>query len=120
MEKRGNMALGKIVYTARATATGGREGTARSDDGKLDVALDLPKAMGGGHNGTNPEQLFAAGYAACFIGAMKFVAGGINTDRIERVEASGATIAVAGAAIYGAKDPAEAARALRLKIKNLG
>lgn len=69
------MALGKVVYTAHATATGGREGTAKTDDGKLDVKLDLPKAMGGHDEGTNPEQLFAAGYAACFIGAMRFVAG---------------------------------------------
>ncbi len=69
------MALDKVVYTAHAVATGGREGTAKSDDGKLDVRLGLPKQMGGKDDGTNPEQLFAAGYAACFIGAMKFVAG---------------------------------------------
>lgn len=69
------MALDKVVYTAHATATGGREGTAKTDDGKLDVRLGLPKQMGGKDEGTNPEQLFAAGYAACFIGAMKFVAG---------------------------------------------
>ena len=69
------MALEKIVYTAHAVATGGRDGMARSDDGKLEVKLDPPKGMGGGGAGTNPEQLFAAGYAACFIGAMKFVAG---------------------------------------------
>lgn len=69
------MALEKIVYTAHATATGGRDGIAKTDDGKLDVKLDPPRVMGGGGTGTNPEQLFAAGYAACFIGAMKFVAG---------------------------------------------
>lgn len=69
------MALAKTVYTAHALATGGRHGTAKTDDGKLDVQLDLPKAMGGKDEGTNPEQLFAAGYAACFIGAMKHVAG---------------------------------------------
>ena len=68
------MALDKIVYTAHATATGGREGIAKSDDGQLDVKLGLPKQMGGKDDGTNPEQLFAAGYAACFIGAMKHVA----------------------------------------------
>lgn len=72
------MALEKVVYTAHAVATGGREGTAKSDDGKLEVKLDPPKQMGGGGTGTNPEQLFAAGYAACFIGAMKFVA---NTQK---------------------------------------
>ena len=69
------MALEKVVYTAHAKATGGREGTAKTDDGLLDVKLGLPKQMGGKDDGTNPEQLFAAGYAACFIGAMKFVAG---------------------------------------------
>ncbi len=69
------MALDKVVYTAHATATGGRDGVAKSDDGKLDVKLDPPTQMGGGGTGTNPEQMFAAGYAACFIGALKFVAG---------------------------------------------
>jgi osmotically inducible protein OsmC len=74
------MALEKVVYTAHATATGGRDGIAKSDDGKLDVKLDPPKVMGGGGTGTNPEQLFGAGYAACFLGALKFVA---NTQKIQ-------------------------------------
>jgi len=65
----------QIVYTATATATGGRDGRAISSDNNLDVALALPVAMGGKGNGTNPEQLFAAGYSACFLGAMGFVAG---------------------------------------------
>ena len=65
----------KIVYTAHAHATGGREGHAKSDDGLLDVKLITPREMGGAGGGVNPEQLFAAGYAACFLGAMKFVAG---------------------------------------------
>ena len=69
------MALEKIIYTAKATTTGGREGTSKSDDGKLSVTLAPPKEFGGNGNGTNPEQLFAAGYSACFMGAMKFVAG---------------------------------------------
>ena len=69
------MALEKILYTARATSTGGRDGKSRSDDGKLDVKLAPPNEMGGDGCGTNPEQLFAAGYSACFMGAMKFVAG---------------------------------------------
>jgi len=65
-----------ILYTAHATSTGGREGTSKTDDGVLDVKLTTPKALGGnGAVGTNPEQLFAAGYSACFIGAMKHVAG---------------------------------------------
>ena len=65
-----------IVYTAHATSTGGREGTSKSSDGALAATLTTPKELGGnGAFGTNPEQLFAAGYSACFIGAMKFVAG---------------------------------------------
>ena len=62
-------------YTAHAHVTGGRDGAAKSDDGKLDVKLAPPKELGGNGAGTNPEQLFAAGYAACFIGAMRLVAG---------------------------------------------
>jgi Ohr subfamily peroxiredoxin len=65
-----------ILYTAHATSTGGRAGTAKSSDGVLDLTLTTPKEIGGdGARGTNPEQLFAAGYSACFIGAMKAVAG---------------------------------------------
>ena len=68
--------LQNVAYTAKATATGGREGVAKSDDGRLDLTLSTPKGLGGDDGkGTNPEQLFAAGYAACFIGALKFVAG---------------------------------------------
>ncbi|MFN3303008.1 MAG: organic hydroperoxide resistance protein [Roseateles sp.] len=70
------MAIEKALYTATATATGGRAGTAKSSDGAIDVTLSTPKELGGGGGpGTNPEQLFAAGYSACFIGAMKAVAG---------------------------------------------
>lgn len=65
-----------IIYAAEVTTTGGRDGQAISSDGNLDIRLSTPAALGGaGGDGTNPEQLFAAGYAACFIGAMKFVAG---------------------------------------------
>ena len=64
-----------VKYTTEATATGGRDGHARSQDGRFDVALSTPKELGGaGGDGSNPEQLFAAGYSACFIGALK-VAG---------------------------------------------
>ena len=63
----------KIVYTAHASATGGRDGHATSSDSLLDVKLSTPKEMGGAGGGVNPEQLFAAGYSACFLGAMKFV-----------------------------------------------
>jgi len=69
------MPIEKALYTAHAKATGGREGKATSSDGILDVKLTTPKELGGnGAAGTNPEQLFAAGYSACFLGAMKFVA----------------------------------------------
>ncbi len=64
-----------VLYTTTATATGGRDGHATTKDGSLDVKLATPKELGGaGGAGNNPEQLFAAGYAACFLGAMKFVA----------------------------------------------
>ena len=64
-----------VLYKTTAKATGGRDGTAATLDGALDVKLSTPKELGGGGGaGNNPEQLFAAGYAACFIGAMKFVA----------------------------------------------
>jgi lipoyl-dependent peroxiredoxin len=66
--------LDKRLYTAVATATGGRDGRAKSDDGTLDVAIVPPKALGGSGAGTNPEQLFAAGYAACFGSAIAAVA----------------------------------------------
>lgn len=66
----------KILYTTQATATGGRTGAARTADGAFAVELTTPKELGGpGGVGNNPEQLFAAGYSACFLGAVKFVAG---------------------------------------------
>ncbi len=71
------MALDKVLYTAHATSTGGRAGTSQTSDGALKVTLSTPKELGGaGGPGTNPEQLFACGYSACFIGAMKAVAAG--------------------------------------------
>lgn len=74
------MSLEKVLYRATATATGGRDGTATTDDGHLAVKLTVPKELGGpGGEGTNPEQLFATGYSACFLGAMKFVA---NRDKL--------------------------------------
>ncbi|HRQ79524.1 MAG TPA: organic hydroperoxide resistance protein [Azospirillaceae bacterium] len=69
----------KVLYTTRASATGGRDGQAATDDGLLSVKLAPPKELGGPGGATNPEQLFAAGYAACFLGAMKFVG---NRDKI--------------------------------------
>jgi len=70
------MSPDKILYTAKSTATGGRDGRAVSSDQVLSVALSTPRELGGaGGPGTNPEQLFAAGYSACFLSALKFVAG---------------------------------------------
>ena len=65
----------KVLYQAHATVTGGRDGRAVSSDGLLDLKLAPPKEMGGMGGATNPEQLFAAGYSACFMGALKHVAG---------------------------------------------
>ncbi|MEC5398987.1 organic hydroperoxide resistance protein [Uliginosibacterium sp. H1] len=66
----------KTLYTARAKSTGGREGKSATDDGKLSLNLSVPKGLGGDDGpGTNPEQLFACGYSACFLGALRFVAG---------------------------------------------
>jgi osmotically inducible protein OsmC len=68
-----NMTTDKVLYTAKTHTTGGRDGgSSRTDDGRLDIKLSLPGAPG---SGTNPEQLFAAGWSACFIGAMKIAAG---------------------------------------------
>jgi len=66
----------KVLYSTKATSTGGRDGKSSTDDGVLNVTLSTAKELGGaGGPGTNPEQLFAAGYSACFLGALKFVAG---------------------------------------------
>jgi len=68
-----------VIYSTSATATGGRDGSARSDDGSVDVKLVVPKEMGGpGGEGANPEKLFAAGYSACFLGAMKAMSGKVG------------------------------------------
>ncbi|MBK6727194.1 MAG: organic hydroperoxide resistance protein [Xanthomonadales bacterium] len=67
----------KVLYTAHATADGGRDGAVKSSDGMIDIKLNKPKALGGNEapGTTNPEQLFASGYSACFAGAIAFVAG---------------------------------------------
>lgn len=78
----------KIVYTASATTTGGRQGHAVSSDGVLDLQLTAPKEMGGPGTGTNPEQLFAAGYSACFNGALMMVA------KKAKIDASAAQVTV--------------------------
>lgn len=70
------MSIENVLYRAHAQVTGGRDGRAVSSDNVLDVKLTTPMELGGaGGTGSNPEQLFAAGYSACFLGAMKFVAG---------------------------------------------
>jgi Ohr subfamily peroxiredoxin len=99
------MALEKVLYTAHATSTGGRQGTSRTSDGSLDVQLSTPKEMGGaGGPGTNPEQLFAAGYSACFIGAMKAVAGklGVKVPNDVSIDSAVSFGPLAGGAVgYG-------------------
>ena len=81
-----------ILYRTEATATGGRTGQARTADGTLNLALVTPKELGGpGGEGTNPEQLFASGYAACFLGALKFVA---SQRKVKIAEDSSVTAAV--------------------------
>ncbi|MEV7322653.1 organic hydroperoxide resistance protein [Streptomyces sp. NPDC093970] len=69
-----------VLYTAVATAENGRDGRVATDDGRLDVVVNPPKEMGGSGSGTNPEQLFAAGYAACFQGALGVVARQVGAD----------------------------------------
>jgi lipoyl-dependent peroxiredoxin len=71
----------KLAYTANATATGGgREGLSKTDDGRVTVTLATPTEMGGSGKGTNPEQLFATGYAGCYLGAMRYAAGKAKID----------------------------------------
>ena len=83
-----------VKYTTSATATGGRDGRAKTKDGALDVKLAVPKEMGGNGDGNNPEQLFAAGYSACFLGAMKAVAN--NDKSLPRVPAETTVTATVG------------------------
>lgn len=84
------MSADKILYQAQATASGGRDGKAASDDGQLSVKLTTPRALGGaGGDGTNPEQLFAAGYSACFLGALKLVAGKAKVELPEETAITG-------------------------------
>lgn len=84
----------KILYTTRATATGGRDGRARTDDGAFEVALASPKELGGNGRGNNPEQLFAAGYAACFLSALKFVGAQGKHGRVPVDASVSATVGI--------------------------
>lgn len=80
------VALERALYTAAATVTGGREGHGRAEDGGLQVDLRMPPELGGPGGGTNPEELFALGYAACYQSALALVA------RREKVDTSGSTV----------------------------
>ena len=91
------MSIEKVLYRTQATANGGREGSAASSDGVLNVQLSTPRELGGaGGPGTNPEQLFAAGYSACFLGALKFVAA---KEKVALPEATSVTGSVGIGAI---------------------
>ncbi len=76
--------MAKVIYTARASVSGGRDGHGRSEDGELEVQLRRPKELGGEGGGTNPEELFAVGYAACFESALGVVArrGHLETGEV--------------------------------------
>jgi Ohr subfamily peroxiredoxin len=93
--------LTKPLYTAKATATGGREGHASSDDGILDVDLQPPKEMGGPGGATNPEQLFAAGYAACFQSALAVVGRRAGTDTSQSTVEADVSIGPIPGGAYG-------------------
>jgi osmotically inducible protein OsmC len=89
----------EVVFTAESTATGGgRDGHVKSSDGRIDLDTRMPKEAGGNGEGTNPEQLFSAGYAACFLGALRLVA---RNNKLDLDDASGITAQVG----FG-KDPA--------------
>ncbi|MBO9641986.1 MAG: organic hydroperoxide resistance protein [Pseudacidovorax sp.] len=92
--------LEKVLYTAEAHTTGGRDGASKTSDGALDVTLSSP---GSGKPGTNPEQLFAAGYSACFIGAMKAVGPkvGVKVPDDVSIDASVSLGPIKGGAAYG-------------------
>jgi lipoyl-dependent peroxiredoxin len=83
-----------VKYTAKATATGGRDGQAKTEDGAFSVKLGVPKEMGGNGQGNNPEQLFAAGYSACFLGAMKAVASHGGTAKVPNDATVTATVGI--------------------------
>jgi lipoyl-dependent peroxiredoxin len=105
--------LHKVLYTARATAHGGRDGRTASDDGKLDLTMAPPKEMGGSGEGTNPEQLFAAGYASCFHSALMGVARRAN----ESVENSAVTGEVGIGTIGGGEGGARYGIEVRLVVE---
>jgi lipoyl-dependent peroxiredoxin len=91
-----------IFYTAEATASGGREGTTRTSDGSLDLTLVPPVELGGpGTPGTNPEQLFAAGYAACFGNALNLVARRMKLDPTDSTVTARVGLGASGQGAFG-------------------
>jgi len=91
-----------ILYTAQATARGGREGEVVSDDGVIDMTLTMPKELGGpGGDHTNPEQLFAAGYAACFHSALKRVAAQAKADTTDSEVVADVSLGMLGNGGFG-------------------
>ncbi|HEY2428531.1 MAG TPA: organic hydroperoxide resistance protein [Acidimicrobiales bacterium] len=93
--------MADTLYTAAATAWGGREGRAASSDGRVDVMLAIPKEMGGSGEGTNPEQLFATGYAGCFHSALKLVARQRQADVSESAVTVHVSLVANGPADFG-------------------
>jgi osmotically inducible protein OsmC len=93
----------KDLYTANATATGGRDGRSASDDGILDVTLAAPKELGGPGGATNPEQLFAVGYAACFHSALQLVARRKKVDVTGSSVTASVTLGSVAGGTYGLK-----------------
>ena len=85
----------EVLYSTQARATGGRDGRAATLDGAFEVKLSTPKELGGaGGDGNNPEQLFASGYAACFLGAMKFVAANVDGLKMDIPDDTSVTVTV--------------------------
>jgi osmotically inducible protein OsmC len=111
------MALEKTLYTARATTSGGRRnGKSHSSDGQLALTLNAPRELGGNGDGTNPEQLFASGYSACFLGAMQFVAG---TQKIALSPETSITADVGFGPLAGAKKGFGIAVAMQITVPGL-
>jgi lipoyl-dependent peroxiredoxin len=104
----------KDLYTTQVAVAGGRNGTARSEDGRLEVALALPVEIGGSGQGTNPEQLFAAGFAACFTSSLDHAARGIGL-KPARIAVTGAvTLTVDDSGAFGVRP------ALSVTLEGLG
>ncbi|MBT0773072.1 organic hydroperoxide resistance protein [Kineosporia sp. J2-2] len=103
--------MAEALYSATSTAWGGREGRARSSDGRIDVALSMPAGLGGDDGpGTNPEQLFATGYAACFHSALKSAA------RAEKVDVSDSAVSVTISLVGGPESGLDLAARIEAQI----